>query len=181
MNYLEFLESVTDETLKKKMAYEVSGEKWFISSLEEGIRGACDKYMELFAHLIPKKQKNTESPRYQLYFYLKNKEGSNQVMKDLDSPLMMLFTRNSEAKNGCKQEYGYGKSWNCESHVRCQIGLIGDDFMALLSNMNLELLRTKTEVLAEVAKSKQPYGDDAGWSGSKYSTLEVDSLKDIEG
>jgi len=180
MNYLEFLESVSDETLKKKMAYEVSGEKWFISSLEDGIKGACDKYMERFTHLVPKKQKNTESPRYQIYFYLKNKEGSNQVMKDLDSPLMMLFTRNSEPKNGCKQEFGYGKSWNCESYVRCQVGLIGDDFTAILSSMKLELLKTKTEELAEVAKCKQPYGEGAGWGGSKFSTLEIDSLSDLE-
>ena len=157
MNYLEFLEAVTDESIKKKSAYVVGGEKWHIGRIDGGNQGAVDKYMGKDMELVPKAQKPSEGPRYAIRISLKN-EG-RKVLQDLSDSVMITVDRNSSAKYGCEKKHGFANSWDCESHIQGKLCNVGDNFLEAVALLNLSNLRDKLTEMGVALDAAQPFAD----------------------
>lgn len=158
MTYLEYLSSIDDNSIKKKRKISIGGIHWHIGRMDGGTNGACDKYLERFMILVPSTQKPSVGPRLELTFFLKKKEGSNQVAKEVTDPVMISLTRHSTEKYGCKSEYSYNEAWNCEAHIVGKVCEIGEpDFEGLVNSLKIDKMTIELEKFSEKLKAGQPY------------------------
>jgi hypothetical protein len=158
MTYLEYLSSIDDNSIKNKRKTSIGGVSWNIGRMDGGAQGACDKYLERFVILVPSAQKPSFGPRFELTFFLRKLEGSNQVAKEPADPVMISLTRHATEKYGCKSEYSYNESWNCEAHIvgkLCEIE--APDFENLVKSLKIDKMTIELEGFAEKLKAGQPY------------------------
>ena len=154
---MEFLEAITDESIKKKSTYNIGGEKWHIGKIEGGSQGAIDKYMEKDMMLVPKGQKPSEGPRFSIFIHLTKED--RKVLQSPSDPVMITITRNSSAKGGCKREHGWDNSWDCESHIQGELCKVGDDFLNALSTLKISILKEKLTEMGNTLDAAQPFTD----------------------
>jgi len=141
MNYLEFLDVITADSIKKKSSYSIGDEKWHIGRIDGGSDGAFDPHLSALIYLVPKGQKPSVGPRYALRINLTKED--RKVLKTASDPVMLSIERNSAAKYGCKAEHGYEKSWDCQSRIQGKLCNVGDDFLEALSGLGVLNLKEK--------------------------------------
>ena len=175
MNYLEFLDVITAASVKKKSSYNIGGEKWHIGRIEGGYDGSFDPHLDKSINLVPKGQKPSVGPRYSLSISL-TKENHKLLRSDSD-PVMVYMERNSSAKYECKEEHGYGKSWDCESHIGGKLCNVGDNFLEVLSNLSILNLREKLIEIGDEMYAAQPFPDD--FKRLDHQWLRVNHINEI--
>jgi len=169
MNFLEFLDAISDESIKKKKAYELGGEKWQIGRMDGGFDGAYDPYMEKEIVLVPKTQKPSLGPRFELRIYLKKED--HKSLDDASDPVMASLERNSKEKYGCKRDYTVN-SWDCRSSVQGILCKVEDDILEAFSSLDISKLKDIITQIGDKLDADQPFPDDYDLFNKQFMRVE---------
>jgi len=175
MNYLEFLEVITADSIKKKSSYNIGDEKWHIGRIDGGADGAFDPHLDASIYFVPKGQKPSVGPRYSLSISLTKED--RKLLRTASDPVMVSIERNSSAKYGCKAEHGYGKSWDCQSRIRGKLCNVGDNFLEALSGLGVLNLKEKLIEIGDEMYAAQPFSDD--FKPLDHQSLRVNNINEI--
>jgi len=175
MNYLEFLDVITADSIKKKSSYSIGDEKWHIGRIDGGSDGAFDPHLSALIYLVPKGQKPSVGPRYALRINLTKED--RKVLKTASDPVMLSIERNSAAKYGCKAEHGYEKSWDCQSRIQGKLCNVGDDFLEALSGLGVLNLKEKLIEIGDEMYAAQPFADD--FKPLDHQSLSLNNINEI--